>query len=132
MQTSAFLIVLCSPSSAAWRWVNQEIGDFKRGGQAERMIAVQVVKATLQQLFDKAAVRTQFQLVRAVLNGVLSTVGVGYRGRNVSQSMVNPPVSRLNPLRLQKIPIVFQGDAYELSASADLGLGEQLLNRVLY
>ena len=42
LRDSAFLIVLCSPVSAASRWVNQEIVEFKRQGGAERIITVLV------------------------------------------------------------------------------------------
>jgi hypothetical protein len=37
---SAYLIVLCSPSSAKSRWVNQEIIEFKRLGRADRIHAL--------------------------------------------------------------------------------------------
>jgi hypothetical protein len=36
---SAYLIVLCSPSAAKSRWVNQEVIEFKRLGRAERIHA---------------------------------------------------------------------------------------------
>jgi two-component system, NarL family, nitrate/nitrite response regulator NarL len=39
------------------------------------------IKCTLQQLFDKAGVRTRSQLVRAALNGALSSAGVAVRGQ---------------------------------------------------
>ncbi len=39
---SAFLIVLCSPHSAASRWVNVEIESFKRLGGRDRIIAILV------------------------------------------------------------------------------------------
>jgi DNA-binding NarL/FixJ family response regulator len=47
---------------------NKKIG--RRVGVSEA-----AVKSTLQQLFDKAGVRTRTQLVRAALNGVLSPAG---------------------------------------------------------
>src|SRR5262249_30153725 len=40
---SAYLIVLCSPSAARSRWVNQEITEFKRLGRADRIHALIVV-----------------------------------------------------------------------------------------
>lgn len=40
LSQSAFLIVLCSPRSAASRWVNNEIESFKRMGGGERIIPV--------------------------------------------------------------------------------------------
>jgi DNA-binding NarL/FixJ family response regulator len=39
-------------------------------------VSESAIKATLQQLFDKAGVRTRSQLVRAALNGSLSQAGV--------------------------------------------------------
>lgn len=42
LQDSTFLIVLCSPRSAASKWVNQEIVEFKRQGRAGQIITVLV------------------------------------------------------------------------------------------
>lgn len=42
LRQSAWLIVLCSPRSAASRWVNKEIATFKLMGRASRIIAVLV------------------------------------------------------------------------------------------
>lgn len=39
---SRYLVVLCSPSSAASRWVNEEIREFRRLGRADRVIPVLV------------------------------------------------------------------------------------------
>ena len=47
----------------------------------EAGVSESAIKATLQQLFDKAGVRTRSQLVRAVLDGSLSTLGVAAPGQ---------------------------------------------------
>jgi DNA-binding CsgD family transcriptional regulator len=47
-------------------------------------VSESAIKATLQQLFDKAGVRTRSQLVRAALNGTLSQAGVAVHGQSVS------------------------------------------------
>ena len=44
-------------------------------------VSESAIKATLQQLFDKAGVRTRSQLVRAALNGSLSAAGVAVPGQ---------------------------------------------------
>ena len=46
-------------------------------------VSESAIKATLQQLFDKAGVRTRSQLVRAALNGTLSQAGVAVSGHEI-------------------------------------------------
>ena len=44
-------------------------------------VSESAIKATLQQLFDKAGVRTRSQLVRAALDGSLAPAGVAVPGQ---------------------------------------------------
>ena len=52
-------------------------------------VSESAIKATLQQLFDKAGVRTRSQLVRAALDGSLAPAGVAAPGRKRFPSMAN-------------------------------------------
>ena len=40
LEASRVLVVLCSPDSAKSKWVEEEILSFKRGGRADRILAV--------------------------------------------------------------------------------------------